>query len=350
MMNLGIAKATMVAAKTVAVFWGISFGMALLPASGQQNAKLIVFKRDNKTFTTKSGLTYDTEGIQSVTDRGMSLVTDSGVVKIKPSDMPDDIRKLFGITDEKVKKAESAYARKRYDARKAAVRKKNAQRLVSGRKYRLSVTLLEEVDFGFICDAKYVEAVTKTVRTERKAQTLDRNRDSKVNFVDRTREIPVGLEEKMLLNGLPRALKPGKTWEGDTYIVGTYVYAPKVGRRGRGALPAMDIPLAFVKYNDAVEYRASTPADGSEGNAAGTGVAIHKDGFIMTSYRLVLNADRITVTIPGRNRAMKAKVVAKDPEENLAILKGRVSSQASSYFTGSAIGAWATCLHHRISG
>lgn len=295
-----------------------------LPTAGQgtdTGAKLAQYKKGRSTFTTKSGKTYETGGIQRVTADTVSLITDDGIISIKPAEMPDDFRRMFGLTDEKLKEAQAEFARKRYDKQKAAVREKNAERLVSARKQRLQVTLAEEVEFGFVCDAMLVEEVVTTVEKAVRASALDRDQTVKKRRVAVKETKAVGLPEKMLLRGLPKSLKSGSQWEGDTYIVGTYVYEPRLNARGGEGPPPVDIPIAFVDYKEAVAYRASTPADGSEGSTFGTGVSIGKDGFILTSFRLVVDAERIQVVIPGRNQPLKATVVAMDAKENLAVLK-----------------------------
>lgn len=294
---------------------------SVISADGQDNsANLAKYQKLHREFTTTTGHTYKTEGIQKVSAAFISVITDDGIVRIKTGDMPPEFLRLFGLNPTKLREAQKQYARKRYDSKKAAFRKKNAERSVSARKFRLSLTVFEEIEHGFICDAQYVEDVAKTVKVRVKTGTLSRDQQSDIRRKEVEEARAVGLVEKMLVRGLPKSLKVGSPWEGDVYMVGVYVYKEKSKIPGRTGPPMVDIPMAFVKYKDAVAFRAATPADGSEGDTSGTGLAIGKQGYILTSYRLVLEADSIMVTVPGVDRPLKAKVIVKDSKENLAVL------------------------------
>jgi Trypsin-like peptidase domain len=52
----------------------------------------------------------------------------------------------------------------------------------------------------------------------------------------------------------------------------------------------------------------------------GSGFVIRQDGYILTNYHVIKNANRITVTVPGR-QAVPALVVTVDQEKDLAILQ-----------------------------
>lgn len=54
--------------------------------------------------------------------------------------------------------------------------------------------------------------------------------------------------------------------------------------------------------------------------AAGSGVIISEDGYIVTNNHVVENADDITITL-NDNREFKARVVGLDPDTDLALLK-----------------------------
>jgi hypothetical protein len=52
----------------------------------------------------------------------------------------------------------------------------------------------------------------------------------------------------------------------------------------------------------------------------GSGFIIRQDGYILTNYHVIKNANQITVTVPGR-QAVPARVVTVDQEKDLAILQ-----------------------------
>jgi len=53
----------------------------------------------------------------------------------------------------------------------------------------------------------------------------------------------------------------------------------------------------------------------------GSGVIISKDGYIITNNHVVENADEIIVTLIGKDKEYKAKVIGLDPKTDLAVIK-----------------------------
>ncbi len=59
----------------------------------------------------------------------------------------------------------------------------------------------------------------------------------------------------------------------------------------------------------------------SEGAAAGTGIVLSADGYIITNAHVVADATSITVTVSGDATPRTAKLVASDPTNDVAVLK-----------------------------
>jgi S1-C subfamily serine protease len=57
-----------------------------------------------------------------------------------------------------------------------------------------------------------------------------------------------------------------------------------------------------------------------QGTATGSGFAINKDGTILTNYHVVENAVKVTVSFE-HGKAVEAKVIGKDPSNDLAVLR-----------------------------
>ncbi|MGB5919198.1 Do family serine endopeptidase [Arcobacter sp.] len=55
--------------------------------------------------------------------------------------------------------------------------------------------------------------------------------------------------------------------------------------------------------------------------ALGSGVIVSKDGYIITNNHVVENADEITVTLSGDTTEYTAKVIGKDADSDLAVIK-----------------------------
>ncbi len=66
----------------------------------------------------------------------------------------------------------------------------------------------------------------------------------------------------------------------------------------------------------------------------GSGVIISKDGYIVTNYHVIENADLITVQINGNSVAYKAEVIGKDPKSDLAVIKIDVQEELSPILMG----------------
>jgi serine protease Do len=56
-------------------------------------------------------------------------------------------------------------------------------------------------------------------------------------------------------------------------------------------------------------------------NALGSGVIISKDGYIVTNNHVLTDADEISVTIQGSDKIYIAKVIGKDKDSDLAVIK-----------------------------
>jgi S1-C subfamily serine protease len=64
---------------------------------------------------------------------------------------------------------------------------------------------------------------------------------------------------------------------------------------------------------------------GRRARGSGSGVAVSPDGLILTNNHVVDGARDITVTLPGA-RAFKARVLGRDPDTDIAVLRGETGS------------------------
>ncbi len=56
-------------------------------------------------------------------------------------------------------------------------------------------------------------------------------------------------------------------------------------------------------------------------NALGSGVIVSEDGYIVTNNHVLTDADEITVVIKGSSKKYQAKVIGKDKDSDLAVIK-----------------------------
>ena len=76
--------------------------------------------------------------------------------------------------------------------------------------------------------------------------------------------------------------------------------------------------------------------------ASGSGVIVSKDGYIVTNNHVVADADEVEVVL-NNNKTYKAKVIGKDPDTDIALLKIEGSNLPSIEFANSdsvLVGEW----------
>lgn len=84
----------------------------------------------------------------------------------------------------------------------------------------------------------------------------------------------------------------------------------------------------------------------------GTGFVISEDGYVVTNYHVIENADKIEVRITN-NETAKAKLVGKDPATDLALLKIDVKQRLKPLELGDSdklrVGEWVMAIGDPIS-
>jgi len=93
--------------------------------------------------------------------------------------------------------------------------------------------------------------------------------------------------------------------------------------------PARDEPYAAIDVArvaavigpSVVAIQRLVDHDGVSGEASGTGVVLTKDGEIVTNAHVVGDADTVNVRLPGETEPRIAAVIARDPANDLALLR-----------------------------
>ena len=81
------------------------------------------------------------------------------------------------------------------------------------------------------------------------------------------------------------------------------------------ARPQNQIPEAFRDF-----FGPMIPQGPQQGQAAGSGVIINADGYIVTNNHVVKDADEVEVALYD-DRVFKAKIIGTDPDTDLAVIK-----------------------------
>ncbi|MBI5600627.1 MAG: Do family serine endopeptidase [Gemmatimonadetes bacterium] len=94
------------------------------------------------------------------------------------------------------------------------------------------------------------------------------------------------------------------------------IQAERDARRPRAGTPQRrNIPPGFEEFFNQLDPRQQGPAESS-----GSGFIVSKDGYILTNNHVVDGADRVKVLMSDR-REFKAKIVGRDPQTDVAVLK-----------------------------
>lgn len=94
------------------------------------------------------------------------------------------------------------------------------------------------------------------------------------------------------------------------------IQAERDARRPRaGTQQRRNVPPGFEEFFNQLDPRQQGPAESS-----GSGFIVSKDGYILTNNHVVDGADRVKVLMSDR-REFKAKIVGRDPQTDVAVLK-----------------------------
>ena len=94
-------------------------------------------------------------------------------------------------------------------------------------------------------------------------------------------------------------------------------------------------------------HRRMTPDEDHKQQEGGTGFVISDDGYVVTNYHVIENADRIDIRL-SNNESVRARVVGKDPATDLALLKIDVKQRLQPLELGDSdklrVGEWVMAI------
>jgi len=88
----------------------------------------------------------------------------------------------------------------------------------------------------------------------------------------------------------------------------------------RGGMPGPDMFEWFFGQRPGMRQGAPTPAPMPRQQGVGSGVIVSEDGYVLTNNHVVDGADEVLVRLHDE-RELKAKVVGRDPQTDLAVIK-----------------------------
>lgn len=296
-------------------------------------ATLAAFKANVPSFTTKDGRTFQSKDITKVEPSGLKLMTTTGIVKLKFTELKTATQAAFNYDPLKAATFEAEAEKARQEQAAIALRISNANSEVESFSSHVRLYLAQNVGKGWICSAEVLEDRDVDVVTSRAGSPLS---GPKVIYESQTRTetIKVGVINRVIVfglpsfNNLPADLQSRRQWSGKVYRIGNFnsvsasngksetIIAAHIDRAEAVRLIAKNGNSAF--YNDSVMVKKDEIGTRS-GTFTGTGFALTMDGYVGTAAHVVKQANSITVSVKGES--VKARVVAINESQDVAILK-----------------------------
>ncbi|MBL9144512.1 MAG: trypsin-like peptidase domain-containing protein [Verrucomicrobiaceae bacterium] len=296
-------------------------------------ATLAAFKANVPSFTTKDGRTFQSKDVTKVEPSGLKLMTTTGIVKLKFTELKTATQAAFNYDPLKAATFEAEAEKARQEQAAIALRISNANSEVESFSSHVRLYLAQNVGKGWICSAEVLEDRDVDVVTSRAGSPLS---GPKVIYESQTRTetIKVGVINRVIVfglpsfNNLPADLQSRRQWSGKVYRIGNFnsvsasngksetIIAAHIDRAEAVRLIAKNGNSAF--YNDSVMVKKDEISTRS-GTFTGTGFALTMDGYVGTAAHVVKQANSITVSVKGES--VKARVVAINESQDVAILK-----------------------------
>lgn len=294
--------------------------------AGFNSAERVAFIKANATsVTTRDGRTFLTKDLSEVGPNLLKFMSDSGINKIKFTDLPVEAAVKLGW--DKARSDEQ-------DAKDAIQDQKNEQKrslylqaesLIQSSSFEGKIQPFQKVNAGWLCHVSERRKQTVSVETRRDYNALS----GQIQVTRQNVEIDVsGPAETAIVWGLPDSLviqRPKQAWSSQLYLVGKYRYGALGGDK-------QEVPIFFLDRNAAVNHLVrhglnvvddSDVIKNEKGSVIvkgwGSGFFITKDGIIATNHHVIEGAKTITVSALGKT--FSAKTLAFDADHDLALIK-----------------------------
>lgn len=309
-------------------------GAASSPSAAAEDpaAKIRAFAAQFPTFKTRDEREFSSSDIKSIEPDAVKLMTSSGIVRVKITDLPDKYKMALGYDPQKAAEHERMKAE---DAVLAKVRQQKLEMCssyVDNHTHRVAASLRQKVGLGWMCFGEKLMTVNVLEETSRAGSPLS---GPKVIVETQVKQRTAAVEEfsNAWIFGLSTG-QQGQTWEGMIYGAGTGRIADLTANvyytdrtTAINIMMQSDLFPATINSQGLPEGRVVvTTTEKQEVHGTGTGFAISADGYIATAHHVVAGAKEIMVQIG--DKAVPAKVMASDEETDLAILKVDSVTQA----------------------
>jgi S1-C subfamily serine protease len=294
--------------------------------SNFSSADRIAFMRAKcDSFKTKDARVFLTKDLNEVTPNQMKFVTDSGIIRLKFTDLPLEVAQELGWDKNASDSQDSKDAIKEKGNQRKREQYANAESVINTSAFEARIQPFQRVNAGWLCNVSERKTQTVSVEVARDFNALS----GQVQVRTKNVEVDVsGPSEVALVWGLADSIvrqNPKHSWSSPLYVVGKYKYSSLDGGDNL-------VTTYFTDRNMAISHLANNglgvvdDADVTKNETGkiimkgfGSGFLISKDGYIATNHHVVEDAKSVKVSTKGK--VFDAKVLAIDDESDLAILK-----------------------------
>lgn len=306
--------------------FGVAVPQKADAAASAHSDLLTEIKKKMSEIKTKDGRVFLTKDLREVEPNSLKFVGDSGIAKVKFTDLPSQTADALGWNPEKAAAYEEKKSKEQAIKDKKRKEYEKAESLVESFQFEARIKPFQKVNAGWLCYVSERKKVAVEVVTGRSFSNLTGTE----RVFTETQEIDVtGKGEVALVWGLSDRIVASSqmaAMSSKVFLTGKYNYAALGGTkeapiyhtdRAAAVRHLMQFGLGIV-YDD--DMRPGE--DGKNGAAMiafGTGFFFSKDGHIATNNHVIEGAKKITISSAGKS--FEATLVATDEDRDLAILK-----------------------------
>lgn len=295
-------------------------------------ATLATFKASVPSFTTKDGRTFQSKDITKVEPSGLKLMTSTGIVKLKFTELKTATQIALNYDPLKAATFDAQAEKARQEQAEIAQRISGANSEVESFTSNARLRLIQKVGKGWLCSADVLADLDVDVVTSRAGSSLSGPK-TVYETTTRTQTLAVGHIERIMIFGFPTNLsvdlQSRRQWSGKIYRIGNYLMTSASSGKGSNIVAAHIDRAEAVRLiakngnsvfynNEAIVKKEEEPTERS-GTYTGTCFAITMDGYLGTAAHVVKDASSVSVSIKGE--PVSARVVAIDETQDIAILK-----------------------------
>jgi len=273
---------------------------------------------------TKDGRTFKTQDLREVEPNGLKFFGESGVAKVRFSELPQQVLGVIGWDAGKAAEYEDKMAREQAANDRKRREYDKANSILESAQFDAKIKPIQRVNAGWLCMVSERRKVAANV-----VAGTRNSLSGSTTIVTETREIDVsGPAEVALVWGLSDRVVHGNQQAAMStrlYLTGKYRYGGLGGDSKEAIILHSDRTAALKHLMQfgltVVHDEDMAPEQGASGAlvAFGSGFFISKDGHIATNNHVIEGAKKVMVTSAGQTRT--ATVVAMDEGKDIALLK-----------------------------